>query len=479
MASDIETLYSIYKRASSVSIDPKEPQKDSFYVALKNRQPKKLWAKAGWHVWRWLEMHAPNLRPHAIKLGSFLSRAINADSLNEVYDGNAYTNLALANGAMHALIDNRHVHQPPKTTLVENATDTLYALALHHRTQIDQPIIGITGSVGKTTTTNLVYEVLKSEQNAYMDKRRNSPAGNSVNLLNLPKGAAAVFEMGTIKPGLLAEACKFLSPTHAIITTIDKAHLDTFKDLAEIQTSKWEMFDHIINTNGTAFVNMNHQWLASQADKIPNKVTYGSDPECDVYGTMLSADPFLKLRWHPADQAQPIDIQTKLAGQHNVDNVLAAIAVGIHFGISQASIKKAIEAFEPIEHRSEIYLSGSNTIYCETYQANPASTMANLDSFAQYSASKKVLILGPIARISNDHEIYDQVIEKVKLMDIDQVFFLTNEFDRFRDQEIGLHVSGRKEIKAWLEENQPENTTFMLNLYDGYYDIRGLFPVAD
>ncbi|MFK7801481.1 MAG: Mur ligase family protein [Anaerolineae bacterium] len=475
--SEIEKLYSIAKSATAVTADPHDPPAGSLYVSLKNYRPKTTFRRFAWHIWCRLEMYAPSVRKIVVRMAHSAGFIEGTEAINYIYDGNAYVKQALANGASHALIDNQRVHRPPQTHLVDNATETLYALAQHHRDQIKHPIIGITGSVGKTTTTNLVHAVLSSEKKSFMEGGRNTPAANSINLLNIPADTdAAVFEMGTLRPKLLEGACNIIRPTHALITTIDHAHLDTFRDLAEIQTSKWELFDHIIKTGGTAFVNMNHEWLAAQAEKIPNTVRYGNDPQFDVYGHMLSADPYLKMRWFPKDQDGPIDIQTKLAGQHNVDNILAAIAVGTHFGISKDGIKQAIETFETVAHRSEIFYSGSNTIYCETYQSNPASTLANLDSFGSYNAKHKILIIGPIQRTPSDHVVYDQIVEKIESMGLDQVFFMTGEYDRFRGRKVGMHVTGREEIKVWLEKNRPEDTCIMLNCYDGYYDVRSLFP---
>ncbi|MEM8857179.1 MAG: Mur ligase family protein [Chloroflexota bacterium] len=476
MSEELERLYSIYKQASSVTSDPKQPNSGSLYVSLKNFRPKKPILAFAWHIWTWLELNAPGLRKYAIKMGHLMGEKASVEALDYVYDGNAYVKQALDNGAAYALTDNPKVSYPPQTVHVADATETLYDLARHHRKHIQHPIIGITGSVGKTTTTNLVHAILGSEKKAYMQGGRNTPAANSINLLNIPHDAdAAVFEMGTLKPGLLAGACDIIRPTHAIITTINYAHMDTFRDLAEIQTSKWEMFEHIIHSDSTAFLNMNHEWLASKADLLPNKVTYGCNPAYDIHGHMLSADPYLKMRWYPNNQEEPIDIQTRLAGQHNVDNILAGIAVGSHFGLSNELIKYAIENFETVSHRSEIFYSGSNTIYCETYQSNPTSTKFNLKSFENFSSKRKVLIIGPIARTPSDHIIYDEIIDQIKSMDLDQIFFLTGEYDRFRDQNIGVHVDGREEIKVWLEENRPEDTCFMLNFYDGYYDVRSLF----
>ncbi|MEM8863249.1 MAG: Mur ligase family protein, partial [Chloroflexota bacterium] len=234
---DIKTLYKHYRNSAGASEDPRVPQENKIYFALTNRRPNTKLKIYLWTIWRWFEVNAPRARRTMQRVAQYTRWAEQvAGAVDEIYDGNGYVDLAFENGATLAVVDNRRVHRPPKTILVENATETLYELARYHRDQTSFPVIGITGTVGKTTTTNLVHAVLNSEKKAYMQNGRNTPPVNSINLLNAPQGTeAVVLEVATVRPGIIAGACEVIQPTHGLITTIGLAHLDTMGDLETIQ----------------------------------------------------------------------------------------------------------------------------------------------------------------------------------------------------------------------------------------------------
>jgi UDP-N-acetylmuramoyl-tripeptide--D-alanyl-D-alanine ligase len=472
----LDLLYSRYRSSTGATDNPVSPKRGSLYFALQKRKPNTKMYLFVWHAWRIMELYAPFLKRLAVFMGSKSRWAVELEAApDRQYDGNAYVRRALQNGAALAVVDRRSKHRPPATLLVEDATDALYQLARRHRPQIHSPIVAITGTMGKTTTTILVHAVLNHELEAFLGQGENSPQSQAFYILNMPKSSqAGVFEMGSVRPGIIRSSCEIARPTHGLITAVGLAHLDTFKDLETIRRSKWEMFEFLSETQGRIFLNCNQPWLATQGRSLNNAIRYGSQAGSDVIGTIVSADPFLKVRWHHDAQAAPVEIQTLLAGQHNLDNVLAAIAAGLDFGISTASIKDALEAFQPITDRSEIFYWGSNRVYNESYSATPASTLANITSFGQFSAARKLLILGPVSRTPLDHPVYDEVIALVQHLNFDQVILLSERYDRFRKLDVGLHLLGRAELQEWLLANPQDGTDIMIKAY-GEYELKRCF----
>ena len=472
----IDELNACYKESTGVTEDPFDPKKGRLYFALKNRRPNTKMHLFVWHSWRMMELYAPFLRKFAVWLGQCTRWAPELEAaLGRRYEGNAYVKDALENGAAYAVVDNPRKHTPPKTVLVEDSTESLYALAKFHRKKIDFPIVAVTGTMGKTTTTNLIQAVLKTELKSYHENGGNSPHAQAFHVLNMPADSeAAVCEMGTVRPTIIRSSCEILRPTHGLITAVDLAHLDTFKNLDTIKRSKWELFDYLIENDGEIFLNMNHPWLASQAHRVPNAIRFGCQPDNDVIGELISADPYLQVRWFPKTQDESIEIQTNLAGHHNLDNVLGAIAVGVKFGISPRSIKEGIESLKPVTDRSDIFYSGSNMIYNESFSSTPASTRSNLKSFGQFSASHKILIMGPISRTPNDHPVYDEIVDLIEELNFDQVIFLSQRYDRYKQRQLGLHMNGRADVKEWLEANPPENAAIMIKAYSEY-ELKSLF----
>ncbi|MEM8857041.1 MAG: Mur ligase family protein [Chloroflexota bacterium] len=474
---EVTEIYNKVLAGGGATSDHKDVAKGSVYFAFKNRKPLKLWQIGIWHGWCWLQLYAPSLLKIIGRLGSKTRWADNQfkEFDTKVMDGNAFAAAALENGASYAVIDQRFKHKPPQTILVKDVTETLYEIGKLHRQNIKAPVIGITGSVGKTTTTHLVNAILSSKLNTAFEHGSNEIKANTIRLLNTPSGVdAIVLEMSAIERGFLEAASQIAQPDHGLITALGMAHLDTFGGMENIRLGKWELLDYVYRNHGTVYLNMNVQWLAEQKPRVPNAITYGCDPKNDIVGHMLSADPFIRIRWQPHDQKDPVDIQTKLAGEHNLNNLLGAIAIAENFGIPRAEIKSAIQAFEPVDGRSQILQWGSNTIYNEGYQCNAPSTLANLKSFASFSAARKMLILEPIGLIQPDHPVHDEIIDIVEAMALDKVLIVGTRYDRYKSRKVAEHLLNRAALKEWLLQNSVQNTHIMLNV-SGFMTIKQLF----
>ncbi|MFK7805076.1 MAG: Mur ligase family protein, partial [Anaerolineae bacterium] len=291
---EIESVYAKIKASNGVSSKHDEMPANGVYFALKYRIPNGRIQFIFWSIWRWCQLYAPVL----LQIVGFIGiRTRWADNqfrkfTDQVIDGNAFAQKAIENGAAFAVIDNPSKHRPPQTILVEDVAETLYALGRYHRQHIDVPVIGITGSVGKTTTTHLINAILSKKMITACKFGSNSAIANSINLLNAPAASEAiVLEMSAIRRGFLNAACDIMRPTHGLITNTGLAHLDTFGSLENIQKGKWELFEKITAANGTVFLNMNQPWLASQAHHVEKAIRFGSQPGNHVVGHLLSADP--------------------------------------------------------------------------------------------------------------------------------------------------------------------------------------------
>lgn len=476
MATEIESIYTKIKSSNGVTVDCINPPPGSVYFATIRNKPNGRFEYIIWRVWCWCQLYAPLIYRLIGWVGKQTKWADSKfrDFETRVWDGNAFAQHALENGAAFAVVDNPRKHRPPQTILVEDATQTLYDVARYHRKHIDVPIVGITGSVGKTTTTHLTNRILSQKFKTTFTQGSNSAIGNSLNLLNAPADVELiVFEMSAIRRGFLNAACDIIRPTHGLITNTGMAHLNTFGSLENVRIGKWELLDNVDRAGGTVFLNMNHEWLASQAGRVKSPIRFGSQPDNDIVGSILSADPFIKIRWQFNGSDNFIDIQTKLAGEHNLDNLLGGIAIGVHFGVSPVEIVEAIKSFEPVEGRSQMFMWGSNTIYNEGFQCNVPSTLANLKSFKSFSAERKMLILESVSLIQRDHPVHEEIIDLVESMHLDQVVIIGEPYFRFKPKNVGVHLRNRAELRDWLLENPIQNTHIMLNV-TGFMKIRKL-----
>lgn len=317
------------------------------------------------------------------------------------FNGNAFAQKAIDEGAVMAVIDELQYHIPGKTILVANALKTLQELAEYHRKTFTIPFIAITGSNGKTTTKELVHAVLQSRYKTYTTEGNlNNQIGIPLTLLRVKKDAEiAVIEMGANHRHEIESYCKYALPTHGIITNAGKAHLEGFGGVEGVKKAKGELFDFLRSTQGTAFVMWDYDYLREMSTGIPFINKYGIN-EGDVTGAITESDPYLELS---VTKGADIDtIQTQLVGAYNLPNVLAAITIGKFFEVPDRSIKDSIEAYAPSNSRSQMIEKNSNKIILDAYNANPSSMRSAIENFAQLNSSSKVLILGAMAELGLD-----------------------------------------------------------------------------
>jgi len=286
----------------------------------------------------------------------------------ERFDGNVFAEKAIENGAAYAVIDNPDFQKGEKYILVENTLETMQILARHHRRQFEIPIIGITGSNGKTTTKELMASVLSEHFKTHFTKGNfNNHIGLPLTLLAMPTDTEmAVIEMGANHQGEIDFLCRIAEPTHGVITNIGKAHLEGFGGIEGVKKGKSELYHFLEKTGGIAFINLDEPFLKNLSSNILRRVFYKKSEKID-FGLkaaemiLLEEQPFLKVEFYQWELLQEQDFsgefvkaQSHLIGEYNFNNLMTAIALGRYFQVPTEGIVRAIENYIPKNNRSEI-----------------------------------------------------------------------------------------------------------------------------
>lgn len=348
----------------------------------------------------------------------------------ERFDGNQYAEKALASGCAYAVIDNPDYYTGERTILVDNALKTLQQLAHHHRKALGIPIIGITGTNGKTTTKELLAAVLSTKFNLlYTEGNLNNHIGVPLTLLRLTRDhEMAVIEMGASHPGDIKELVEIVLPNYGIITNVGRAHLEGFGSFEGVVRTKGELFDYIRRTKGKVFIKKENEYLQPIAKGI-EQITYGNGDDAFASGQVVGRDPFLVFNWK--QQGKLHTVETRLIGDYNLDNVLAAVAVGRFFKIPAERISRAIAAYEPTNNRSQLKKTGHNELIIDAYNANPSSMKAALDNFIAMPARPKAVILGDMRELGpGSDELHAEVVEQVKQGAFDKVYLCGARFSK-------------------------------------------------
>ncbi len=353
---EISTLYDIYKKHPTVTTDSRNCPSGSIFFALKG----------------------------------------------ERFNGNLFAEAALEKGCAYAVVDEWDVGKPenPRIIVVENVLETLQKLANFHRKKLKITLVGITGTNGKTTTKELIATILSKEFNvAFTQGNFNNHIGVPLTLLSINKShEIGVIEMGANHPGEIRELCNIVEPNIGLITNIGKAHIEGFGSLENIIRTKCELYDFIREHEGKVFVNKDNFMLNEMSEGM-DRILYGRDnPDLFVSGTLSAETPFLHFDWNFFEH--PHRVKTHLVGEYNLDNALAAAAIGKYFGINAEYISSALEAYEPKNNRSQFERTQNNDLIIDAYNANPTSMKAMLEFFAKIKTDlPKAVILGEMKEL--------------------------------------------------------------------------------
>lgn len=342
----------------------------------------------------------------------------------ERFDGNRYALEALDRGASYAVVDDPELPEHPQLLQVDDTLLALQELAALHRAQLATPVIAITGTNGKTTTKELTAAVLKTTFNVlYTEGNLNNHIGVPLTLLRLrPEHDFALIEMGASKPGDIDELCQIAQPNYGLITNIGEAHLQGFGDVEGVARTKAELYSWLRTHEGKAFRHEDDERLAQLGKGIPS-VTYGTSPEA-VIRAVPKANArglFLSFAWEASAIQIPLREQTtQLVGAYNLSNVLAAIAIGLFFGVDSEHLQEAIAHYQPRSSRSQYLETGRNAVIADAYNANPSSMLSALENFlAIPSEHEKLVILGDMNELGSSateahRRIYDRLAPELE-----------------------------------------------------------------
>ena len=333
------------------------------------------------------------------------------------FDGNDFVNEALLAGAKYCISDRLAICNQVNIFYVENTLEYLQNLALSHRKKFTIPVLGITGSNGKTSTKELVNCILSKEYNVLCTAGNfNNHIGVPLTLLKLNSShELAIIEMGANKHGDIAELCAIAEPTIGVITNIGKAHLEGFNDFQGVLKTKKELYTSISQKKeGVIFYNSDDQLLIENLPNNIKNISYGTSLFSNVSGELLSLNPRVKLRYKDGEYNSP-EIQTQLIGKYNFYNFLCAISIGVYFKISHENIRIAIEQYISKNNRSQVEITANNTIIIDCYNANPSSMQSALESFLMIEADNKIAIIGDMLELGADtKEEHDKIIKYCK-----------------------------------------------------------------
>jgi UDP-N-acetylmuramoyl-tripeptide--D-alanyl-D-alanine ligase len=382
------------------------------------------------------------------------------------FNGNEFAQQAIENGAAYAIIDEEKYAVNERFILVSDVLETLQDLARYHRKQLSIPVIGITGSNGKTTTKELIRSVLSQQFRTFATEGNlNNHIGVPLSILSINDACEiAIIEMGANHQKEIEFLCGIAQPTQGLITNVGKAHLEGFGGIEGVRIGKGELYEFLKSSNGAAFINTNDAILAEMAreKRLKNIIGYGEGKESFISAKLKDSSPFLSVAWHKKDGQNHI-ADSKLPGIYNFDNICAAICIGCFFNLSPEKINAGINAYEPVNNRSQILQKGSNIIICDYYNANPSSMIVALDNLESNLATKKVIIIGDMFELGEEAAFEHRSILK-KALNINSLrrIFIGEEFYSLKDNSGSEFYRNTADARLALIQNPVNNATVLL-----------------
>jgi UDP-N-acetylmuramoyl-tripeptide--D-alanyl-D-alanine ligase len=365
------------------------------------------------------------------------------------FDGNLFAQQAVDAGAAFVVTDDPENVIVPRTILVDDVLSTLQELASYHRSQFQIPVIGITGTNGKTTTKELITAVLsKKYQTVSTSGNLNNHIGVPLTLLRLTSDTEmAVIEMGANHPGEIAELCKIAKPNAGLITNIGKAHLEGFGSTETILETKTALY-RSVDKQGPVFVFSGHRELRKKARSL-HYIIYGPGKGSKCRGKIVGAQPFISVAWGDRYENKT---DTHLAGSWNLENITAAACIGRHYGIADTDIHDALALYTPSNMRSQVKETETNTVIIDAYNANPGSMTTAIAYFASLDSSRKCLILGDMLELGvHSRQEHREILKLVDHYEFAVVYWVGPEFSSIGEKSSCFPTAAA--LKAHLEKN--------------------------
>lgn len=380
----------------------------------------------------------------------------------ENFNGNSFAPEALIKGAQYAIVDEADVAVNEKYIVVKDVLKTLQDLAIYHRKKIKIPVIGITGTNGKTTSKELINSVLSVKYKTIATKGNlNNHIGVPLTILSISSSTEiAVVEMGANHLLEIAQLCCISQPDYGIITNIGKAHLEGFGGFEGVVKTKCELYDYIIEKKGKLFVNIDNE-LLDNLSKQNNRITYGKK-NADCNGVFLESNPYVRMKWQ-ADMDSEVVVNTNLVGEYNFENILLAICIGNYFEVDNKDILKAIASYVPTNNRSQVLQTKDNVLFLDAYNANPSSMQASLLNFSKTNYPNKTIIIGDMLELGADSEKeHLHIINLVAKLKFYKVFLVGKIFKKVNYLEYAFTFDNSQDAHDYLINEKQVGETILL-----------------
>ena len=382
------------------------------------------------------------------------------------FNGNAFAQLAIEGGCKYAVVDDVEYVIDNRFLFVEDTLVALQELARHHRRQLNIKVIGITGSNGKTTTKELVRNVLAMKFSTLATiGNLNNHIGVPLTLLGLRKDhEIAIIEMGASKQGDIRELMEIAEPDFGLITNIGLAHLEGMGGPEGVVKTKTEMYDYLRIHKGLVFVNTHHAVFIEKAQDI-RQFRFGAGVNDDVCGKYEGSDPYVSFRWKKSGEEfdNRTLIQTHLMGRYNYENILAAVAIGNYFGVTEAAIEDAVSSYSPDNNRSQLLQTSRNLLIMDAYNANPTSLEAAILNFAAMKAAKKVIVIGKMMELGETTAWEHARIGNLAVNSgFDQVFLIGEAYRSAGIQGAEKIFNTTEEAVLWFQEHPVEGASILI-----------------
>lgn len=383
-------------------------------------------------------------------------------------DGNAFAKDAVEKGAAYAIVDAPDLPDHERFIKVESVLQTLQGLARHHRRQFDVPVVGITGSNGKTTTKELVAEVLgRAYRLHFTPGNYNNHIGVPLTLLAMPADTElAVIEMGANAQREIDMLSRIAEPSHGLITNIGKAHLEGFGGIEGVKKGKSELYRFLAEVGGMVFINLEEPFLLELAAPCKDQVHYrrsDGKPEAPFEIQLLREQPFVSVAFQDAETGQAVQANSHLIGLYNFQNIITAVALGQYFSVPADQIKTAIERYLPENMRTQILQYGSNTILQDAYNANPTSMANAIRAFRNMEAQKRILILGDMLELGADSaQEHQAIVELAQSLAFDGILLVGKEFEPVAHEQQLPHFPDVAALRAWFQSADIADTHILI-----------------
>jgi len=364
------------------------------------------------------------------------------------FNGDDFALKAIKNGALYAIVSEHCKEKNDKIIPVSDPLKTLQDLAKFHRDRLEIPVIGLTGSNGKTTTKELINAVLSSEYKTLCTQGNlNNHIGVPLTLLELqPSHEIAIIEMGANHQGEIAELCRIANPNLGLITNFGKAHLEGFGTIEGVIKGKSELYEHLIHVGGVIFFNEEDSIQKERLATYDNRSSYGLVEEADTYLELLQTAPTLTLKW------ENLELSSSLFGEYNALNIAAALAIASFFEVDPTSVQKSINNYQAKQMRSEVRTINGKQLFLDAYNANPSSLKVSLETFKSLNWENTALVIGDMFELGEEAEKeHRAIVDLIIALGFDKVYLVGKHFQQTNHPFKGF------ETTTDLLENFPES----------------------